>query len=741
MERERPFPKKELSDMAENENKGSDPKEEEFFFILEDEEEESKLSSPVEEGEEEEFVLQEGAGDAPQESPEEVMFQDFENPEDSSFDVNIPEFEEEMARESSRELVEELGNFDLENDAPGSREENILSEEFSPEEDLELIEEISDLEFVDGEDTDAGIDEEGLLAPDEDLASLEHDPSPDPGTRELDLDAPGQEESGLEDEDMLLFLSQEDEGEGKIDESLFQEPDSDSGGEEVSLSPLLTEEDKPEQKGEEGKDDGLSEIPPWMVPDEHLKETEEGVVIASPEESLEPEEMPEIKLMPMDEEPLEEEEEEESLETAEEEGRDKKEPTFEELYGIVGPGGEEEKSSEFEISDSVTLDTTSMIRPYAQEPREKKAGARFFIYSAAAAAILLAVGGYFFLLRNGGRKKALPVPPGNGGIKVAKTYIPEPKVPEDLPPPSLVPEAGNKPEVAKKTPAKQTAKEPVVKEPAPPTPPKEGKKVAKADQEPKREGKPERPPKVEKAPVVINEIPSKSEPEKAKPEKKTNLPAEPPPSPGFGPKTLASRLMSGALGIVRGSQVLVKLKNGNFFTGRFQKAREEFVVLEVEKGEIAFCFDEINDMYPLGWNKAMANRNFPEGSVILKNSNRFTGEIIEVDDGSITLGKGSARITIPKEYIKQFEKGKPMSIELKVDPELASDLGLEPPEQMVEKKRKKKNREKSLIPTGAARELEILLGEGEPDKKKEEVEEEKEPEVVVPVAGEEVKGR
>lgn len=102
----------------------------------------------------------------------------------------------------------------------------------------------------------------------------------------------------------------------------------------------------------------------------------------------------------------------------------------------------------------------------------------------------------------------------------------------------------------------------------------------------------------------------------------------------------------------RGGDVVVHLRNGNFFHGRVDRFTDDSARLRVAKGEIGFTLREVESIIPAADEKTTSG---PEAVVRLANGNRIAGRLGEERDGEVALVVGQARIKIPRATIARVE--------------------------------------------------------------------------------------
>ena len=764
--------------------------------------EEEALSS---EGEEEPG---EGPREAVEGNPEDILFDDMETVGEKAgdFGVDLPNFTEDA--DGEEDLLEALEDFDPEevHDSPRggdgldtSAELDELGLDLDLETDLELVEEVDDL-VAPSEKKDGGPGEEDTLELVlEEMDSVAESKTDLPG-------ASGEEQAREQGEELPPVEDLVLDAEEPIDDSLFEESESpaeslaaesmeesssgedsafqtgDQVEEEAPASPLLSSPDgEAGAGGEEGAGESGPGVAPWMVPEDVLEETPEGLAAAPSEESLlggeeGEEELPEIGLRPLEEEEplLEGEGEGEEEEAFQEDAGPEEQPSLGELYGAqapAGPGGE--GMGEVETSDSLMVEAPKVVGSIYKEEKHGW-GVKLILWGSMAASLTVAAFvGWVYVKQ----KAALSRP---GEIWTARVEMPKPALSDEVPPPDLrpmgktawkafqgpaepppppaevagpgqvfptepvVPPPG-KPETGKvaerpgpgeeKPPVKPPVEVPAVPPVASPGegPAKPSEPVAKPEPAggggkiPSQPGEtPVAPPVEPPSEQVAQAEPAEPTPvpaEPAEPRAAGKTPASPPPSSGPSPR---EKGWKDAMGLVRGTQVLAELRNGNYFIGRIYQIGGRKVILDVKKGQLTFYYDEVAHLMPIGPALARKLKEHPTGFVILKNTNRIKGEIVVEAKDYVTIQVREARITIPRESIERVEKGKETSLKLTEDPMLARELGMDdiPAEEEKPKtvaKPAPAMRGEPSIPSGAVEELDRLLGEsGRGDKGKEE---------------------
>lgn len=164
-------------------------------------------------------------------------------------------------------------------------------------------------------------------------------------------------------------------------------------------------------------------------------------------------------------------------------------------------------------------------------------------------------------------------------------------------------------------------------------------------------------PEGEPAPILQNPAPANDTPNVHQPEKANDhIPpvdsAEPPVvnDPNSSP-------VKAAFG--RGSEVFVKLRNGNLFNGRLEKLTNSDAKLRVEKGEIEFPLTDLDLIMPVA--QASADKG-PEAIVQLQNGNRLAGRLAEDGKTKIKLAVGTSEVTISRAQIQNIEKRPPLGL-------------------------------------------------------------------------------
>ncbi|HET6201163.1 MAG TPA: hypothetical protein VFI25_00010 [Planctomycetota bacterium] len=128
--------------------------------------------------------------------------------------------------------------------------------------------------------------------------------------------------------------------------------------------------------------------------------------------------------------------------------------------------------------------------------------------------------------------------------------------------------------------------------------------------------------------------------------------APPAPTPQEGP--ISIRTPTGEFVLLKAGEVLLTLRNGNFFTGRVYRIGSEQLTLRVPGGEIVFEMKTLAKIVPLAGPAKDSDMlaKLPDGYVELHNGNRIWGKILEDTPEYASIAFADAKITIPRGSIK-----------------------------------------------------------------------------------------
>ena len=188
---------------------------------------------------------------------------------------------------------------------------------------------------------------------------------------------------------------------------------------------------------------------------------------------------------------------------------------------------------------------------------------------------------------------------------------------------------------------------------------KEPVKVARAEKAPSPPPEPVRPP-VPEPPAPRPPTPEPppapppDEPKRTEPEPATDLAPAPPTVPTGPQGPISIRTPGGEFVLLKAGEVLLTLRNGNFFTGRIYRINAEELTLRVPGGEIVFGMKSLAKIVPLaGADKEKDElAHLPSGYVELHNGNRIWGKILEETPEHAAIAFAAAKITIPRASIR-----------------------------------------------------------------------------------------
>jgi hypothetical protein len=119
------------------------------------------------------------------------------------------------------------------------------------------------------------------------------------------------------------------------------------------------------------------------------------------------------------------------------------------------------------------------------------------------------------------------------------------------------------------------------------------------------------------------------------------------------PVTPTSKLPE--LSVVPGAKAFAQLRNGNFFVGTVKAVGSSVLVLRLERGEVTLQRAEIGRVMTLGSGEYNDVIKAVNGTLKLRNQNRFVGTILEgIADDHIILEMKSDRIILPKSAIENI---------------------------------------------------------------------------------------
>jgi len=102
----------------------------------------------------------------------------------------------------------------------------------------------------------------------------------------------------------------------------------------------------------------------------------------------------------------------------------------------------------------------------------------------------------------------------------------------------------------------------------------------------------------------------------------------------------------------RGADVVVRLRNGNYFGGKLTRYAVESARIKVEKGEIDLPMSDVEAIVPL---TQVPKNEGPEAVLRLANGNRIAGRLAENGEEEVSLSLGPARIKVPRAVIVAVE--------------------------------------------------------------------------------------
>ena len=143
-----------------------------------------------------------------------------------------------------------------------------------------------------------------------------------------------------------------------------------------------------------------------------------------------------------------------------------------------------------------------------------------------------------------------------------------------------------------------------------------------------------------------------------------NTPANQPTNPNDTPPVeKVGQPVMGSL--ARGTDVIVRLRNGNLFNGKLDRFTPEEARLRVPKGIIEFSVRDVDAIVPLSQASKKAG---PQAVIQLLNGNKLAGRLTDDTADQVTLAVGAAEIIVPKNAIASLELRSPLGLVLGDEP-------------------------------------------------------------------------
>jgi small nuclear ribonucleoprotein (snRNP)-like protein len=111
--------------------------------------------------------------------------------------------------------------------------------------------------------------------------------------------------------------------------------------------------------------------------------------------------------------------------------------------------------------------------------------------------------------------------------------------------------------------------------------------------------------------------------------------------------------------LTRGTEVLVRLRNGNFFNGKLDRFTTEEARLRFPKGTIEFQVRDVEVILPIAQAPKKAG---PQTVIELRNGNKLAGRLVEDLPNHVTLAVGNAEITLPRTAIASVTLRSPLGL-------------------------------------------------------------------------------
>ncbi|MBL8694697.1 MAG: hypothetical protein JNJ88_11425 [Planctomycetes bacterium] len=103
---------------------------------------------------------------------------------------------------------------------------------------------------------------------------------------------------------------------------------------------------------------------------------------------------------------------------------------------------------------------------------------------------------------------------------------------------------------------------------------------------------------------------------------------------------------------LQNAEVVLRLKNGNFFGGKLTRLSDSDARLRFERGEIDFPMHEVESIVPLAQGP---KSDGPEAILVLENGNRIAGRLMEERNEDVSLSMGTARLRVPRRMVREIE--------------------------------------------------------------------------------------
>lgn len=103
---------------------------------------------------------------------------------------------------------------------------------------------------------------------------------------------------------------------------------------------------------------------------------------------------------------------------------------------------------------------------------------------------------------------------------------------------------------------------------------------------------------------------------------------------------------------LQNAEVVLRLKNGNFFGGKLTRLSDFDARLRFESGEIDFPMHEVESIVPLAQGP---KSDGPEAVLVLENGNRIAGRLMEERNDDVSLSMGTARLRVPRRMVREIE--------------------------------------------------------------------------------------
>lgn len=130
---------------------------------------------------------------------------------------------------------------------------------------------------------------------------------------------------------------------------------------------------------------------------------------------------------------------------------------------------------------------------------------------------------------------------------------------------------------------------------------------------------------------------------------------------GVPEATLEAEPATAVAAFARGTEVLLRLRNGNFFHGKLDRYNAEEARLRVPNGVINFEARDVEAIVPM---TQAPKKVGPQTVVELKNGNKLAGRLVEETQTYVTLAVGGSEITLARSAVLSVSLRSPLGLVL-----------------------------------------------------------------------------